>query len=276
MRNEKATPRTADFALMPKANAARPEPSHTGRKSRTFSPRSLHGQVVHEIGMQIVEGKIAPGEALPSEEAWSASLGVSRTAFREAIKVLAAKGLIESRPKTGTRVRARDCWNFLDPDVLAWRLAAAPVESYVREVFELRRMVEPFAASLAAVRASRDEIARLDAAFREMGRAGDDGEKFAGPDLIFHQSIIRATGNELIHSLGAIIETALTMSFRLSNDNPEGQTHSLPAHGAVLEAIRRRDPDGARAAMNALLDSSEEDVRRTMSALARGRGRKKS
>lgn len=224
--------------------------------------------------MQIVEGKLAPGDALPSEEVWSASLGVSRTAFREAIKVLAAKGLIESRPKTGTRVRARECWNFLDPDVLAWRLVAAPAESYVREVFELRRMVEPFAASLAAVRATRDAVAQLEKTFAAMGEAGDDGDKFAGPDLVFHQSIIRATGNELIQSLASIIETALTMSFRLSNDNPDGQTHSLPAHGKVLEAIRRRDPQGARAAMNALLDSSEEDVRCTMAALARGRGRR--
>ncbi|MBL8808345.1 MAG: FadR family transcriptional regulator [Rhodospirillales bacterium] len=258
MRNSKTAPRTY-----------LPAPS-----KRTFSARSLHGQVVHEIGMQIVEGKLPPGEPLPSEEAWSAGLGVSRTAMREAIKVLAAKGLIESRPKTGTRVRAREYWNFLDPDVLAWRLAAAPVESYVREVFELRKMVEPFAAGLAAAHATRADIAALERAFKAMGEAGDDNERFAVPDLAFHQTIIRATGNELLHSLAAIIETALTMSFRLSDANPAGQRHSLPAHGVVLEAIRRHDTNAAREAMLALLDNSETDVRQAMSALARGRTRR--
>lgn len=252
-----------------KSSAAGTALASAPKEQRTFSARSLHGQVVHEIGMQIVEGKLVPGEQLPTEEAWSVELGVSRTAMREAIKVLAAKGLIESRPKTGARVRVREYWNFLDPDVLAWRLAAAPVESYVREVFELRRMVEPFAASLAALHASRTDIATMERAFREMGEAGDDGARFAVPDLAFHQAIIRATGNELLHSLAAIIETALTMSFRLSDTNPDGQRHSLPAHGVVLDAIRKRDPETARRAMEALLGDSEGDVLKAMAALAR-------
>ena len=111
-----------------------------GSAQRTYSNRSLHGRLAHRIGMQILRGRELPaGAGLPSEDVWSAELDVSRTALREAIKVLAAKGLIESRPRTGARVCARERWNFLDPDVLAWRLAALPTERYVRDLFDLRQ-----------------------------------------------------------------------------------------------------------------------------------------
>ena len=245
--------------------AHRPAPKTTSQ-SRIFSRRSLHGRVAHEIGARIVRGEMVPGEALPNEADWSARLKVSRTALREAIKVLAAKGLIESRPKTGTRVRPREDWNFLDPDVLAWRLAAAPIDRYVKDLFELRRVIEPAAASLAALRATATEIERIEDAYRGLEAAGDDGELWVEPDLRFHQAIIQTTDNELIGALGALIETALTMSFRLSNDNPAGQRHALPLHYGVLAAIRAGDGEGARRAMLLLLDHSEEDVRRSVSS----------
>ncbi|MGH8432151.1 MAG: FadR/GntR family transcriptional regulator, partial [Solimonas sp.] len=86
---------------------------------------SLHGMVLNQIGQRILRGDLTPGDALPNADDWSAAEGVSRTVLREALKVLAGKGLVESRPKTGTRVRPRSHWNFLDPDVLAWRYATA-------------------------------------------------------------------------------------------------------------------------------------------------------
>lgn len=109
--------------------------------ARTFSRRSLHGQVAHDIGRRILGGLVKPGELLPSETELSQRLGVSRTALREAIKVLAGKGLIESRPKTGTRVRPRETWNFLDPDVLTWAFDGNTPEHYVDELYELRRVI---------------------------------------------------------------------------------------------------------------------------------------
>ncbi len=236
------------------------KPSSPEKARRTFSKRSLHGRIAHQIGLRIVCGELGPDTPIPSEEVWSARLGVSRTALREAIKVLAAKGLIASQPKTGTRVRPREDWNFLDPDVLAWRLSVTTIEAYVKEIFQLRRVIEPAAAALAAAQASAVGVRRMEQAFRGMEEAGDDGEKFEEPDRQFHQAILRLTGNELIGSLGALIETALVMSFRLSNDNPHGQRHSLPLHGDVLKAIRRRQPERARKAMHRLLDQSERDV----------------
>ncbi|WP_407664118.1 FadR/GntR family transcriptional regulator [Microvirga alba] len=227
--------------------------------------------VVDQIGLQIVQGALAPGAPLPNADDWSAKLGVSRTVLREAIKVLAGKGLIETRPKTGTRVRPRSDWNFLDPYVLTWCYAGGE-RNDVRALFELRRTIEPAAAGLAAERATAEQIQDLEAVLLEMEKYADDGERFAEPDLVFHQTILRMTGNELIGSLAAVIETALLMSFRLSNDNPHGQRPSLPLHRKVADRIAARDSDGARKALETLLDQAEDDVRTALNAR---RGRKK-
>src|SRR5712691_7528345 len=126
-------------------------------KERTYPRRGLHGELVHDIGVRILRGELEPGDALPTEgEAPGAT--VSRTVVREAIKVLAAKGLVEARPKTGTQVRERRYWNLMDPDVLAWRLEANPSDEFYFDVFELRRLIEPAAAAMAATRASAEEV----------------------------------------------------------------------------------------------------------------------
>jgi DNA-binding FadR family transcriptional regulator len=234
------------------------------RTSLTYSKRSLHGQVAHDIGGRILRGDLSPGAVLPNEADFSARLRVSRTALREAIKVLAAKGLVESRPKTGTRVRPRADWNLLDPDVLAWQVDAGPFERFVEELFELRQMIEPQAAAIAAKRAGAVEIKRIEQAYLGMQQAGNDSDRWIEPDLRFHQAIIRATGNELLWPLGSIIETALATSFRLSSADWDGPVHSLPLHKAILDAIRRKDAEAASAAMGRLLADAAADVRRTI------------
>jgi DNA-binding FadR family transcriptional regulator len=234
------------------------------RTSLIYSKRSLHGQVAHDLGRRILRGELAPGAVFPNEAEFSASLSVSRTALREAIKVLAAKGLVESRPKTGTRVRPRSDWNLLDPDVLAWQFAAGPFARFIKDLFELRQMIEPQAAAMAARRAGQAEIGRIEQAYRGMEEAGNDSELWIDPDLRFHQAIIRATGNELLWPLGAIIETALATSFRLSSAHWDGPIHSLPLHRAILDAIRERDPEAAHAAMQRLLADAANDVRRAL------------
>jgi DNA-binding FadR family transcriptional regulator len=244
-------------------------PPERGSAQRTYSNRSLHGRLAHRIGMQILRGELPAGAGLPSEDVWSAELDVSRTALREAIKVLAAKGLIESRPRTGARVCARVRWNFLDPDVLAWRLAALPTERYVRDLFDLRQVIEPNAAALAAERSERTGIARLAAACAEMAAAGEDGDSWMAADLNFHQTLLWMTGNEMLGSLGALIETALIMSFRLSEGNPRGQRHALPLHVAVLDAVRAGNAARARDAMLVLLADARKDVASALRAAGR-------
>src|SRR5882757_9951537 len=149
--------------LTDKINTDKSEADQRAPSSRTFSRRSLHGQVAHDIGRRILGGLVKPGELLPRETELSQRLGVSRTALREAIKVLAGKGLVESRPKTGTRVRPRSDWNFLDPDVLSWRYAGGVSADDVRALFELRRAIEPMSAALAAQRATPAQIVEINA-----------------------------------------------------------------------------------------------------------------
>lgn len=229
---------------------------------------SLHARVLNEIGQSIVRGDLLPGDQLPNADDWSAAYGVSRTVLREAIKVLIGKGMVESRPRIGTRVRPRKDWNFLDPDVLLWRYGSRTTAEEARSLFELRRAIEPAAGALAAKRATEAQIAELRRLLVEMERAGDDGERFAIPDLAFHQAILRMSGNELIGSLAALIETALVISFRLSDDNPQGQRHSLPLHKQVVDNIAAGETEAASSALTALLDHAEEDVKSALAARA--------
>src|SRR6266511_2077717 len=140
-------------------------------KSRTYPRRGLHGAVVHEIGVRILRGELKPGDALP-DNGLVDEPAVSRTVVREAVKVLAAKRLVESKPKTGTRVRPRRDWNLLDPDVLAWQLEAGLDRRFLEDALELRRLIEPQAARLAAERATEDQVAVLALAHEQMEAAG--------------------------------------------------------------------------------------------------------
>jgi DNA-binding FadR family transcriptional regulator len=264
MKSAAATSDDGRYALL--AHSRKPAGRSTGPVSG-----SLHAMVLNEIGQAIVRGDLAPGDPLPNADDWSAMQGVSRTVLREVIKVLAGKGLIEARPRTGTRVRPRTHWNFLDPDVLAWRYGTASSRDDARALFELRRAIEPMAAELAAGRAGPPQIKELEDLLAEMEHVADDGERFTVPDLAFHQAILRMTGNELMGSLAALIETALLMSFRLSNENPRGNRHSMPLHRKVAARIAAGDGAGARRAMLTLIDDAEIDVAQAIAVRQRRR-----
>jgi len=223
---------------------------------RTYSVRSLHGQVVHALGRRIVSGQVAVGAILPIETDLGTEFKVSRTALREGIKVLAAKGLLSSRTRTGTRVRPRSDWNMLDPDILAWRLETGQIEGFVQDLYEFRQAVEPMAAALAAERATDQEIADMHVALDDMAAAGGDVQASIEPDLRFHNLILRSSRNELLASLGSMIETAFAFSFQLAVH--ETKIEAVDVHRAVCEAISARDPIAANAAMIGLLDFSCE------------------
>ncbi|HEX6120559.1 MAG TPA: FadR/GntR family transcriptional regulator [Dongiaceae bacterium] len=240
------------------------------KPSRTFSQSCIHGRIAHEIGQRILCGDLVPGETLPSENDLGSGFGVSRTVLREAIKVLAAKGLVESRTKIGTRVKAQDQWNMLDPDVISWSLASHEAEDYALAVSEMRRILEPAGAALAAQRAAPEQIDRIRTAFEAMEAAGEDSEDISHHDLLFHLSILEATGNPFLVSMGHVIESAIAFNIKLSVEYPNLRVRSLPLHRMVLERIEEGDPDGAQAAMVKLLDEARMDIERI---LARGRGR---
>lgn len=223
--------------------------------------RNLHVQVVHELGRLIVGGELAPGAGLPREELLAERMQVSRTALREAMKVLSAKGLIESRQKTGTRVRDTLHWNQLDADVLAWRCASMPTDDFVEKLAEMREVIEPAAAAAAARRRNSEQLARIEAAYAAMA-ASNDREEWSVADLAFHEAVLHATHNELMISLFAVIETALGSYLALSAHKANDFKYSLPHHKKVLDAIRRRQPEVAREAMQKTVADSRSNIRR--------------
>jgi DNA-binding FadR family transcriptional regulator len=221
-------------------------------KARTYPRTGLHGAVVHDIGVRILRGDLAPGDPLPTEEDLGPDLAVSRTVVREAVKVLAAKRLVESRPKTGTRVRPRRDWNLLDPDVLAWQVEAGPDRRFLAQALEVRSIIEPAAARLAAENATDEQIAALVEAAEGMAAAGDDIDAFMGPDLRFHALLLEATGNELLEHMTSIFASVLRTVFSHPTRPPGAYPRAAVLHLAIVEAIRAHDPEAAEAALHTL------------------------
>jgi DNA-binding FadR family transcriptional regulator len=238
-----------------------------------YPRRNLHGQIVHAIGRQILGGQIRPGEALKGRGAPSAS----RTALREAIKVLVAKGLVEMRPKTGTRVRPREAWNLLDPDVLAWQQQGSPRGPFLRNLTEIRGIIEPAAAELAAARAGAVDVAAIEQAFRGMEAAvsatgaGPDGdfEAFVKADAEFHRAILHACRNDLLEQMSRTVYSALVVSFRATSRLPGSSRASLPRHRAILDAIRDKSPRRAARAMRRLVQTTAQEIARLPRSLRR-------
>lgn len=223
--------------------------------------RTLYGHVMHELGQRIVSGRVRPGEVLPREESLATSLQVSRTALREALKVLSAKGLIESRAGVGARVLQERYWNQLDADVLAWRCASMPTDDFIDKLVEMREIVEPAAAAAAARHRTDAQLAAIEAGFALMD-ASTTLDEWAKADLVFHEAVLQATGNELLISLFSVIETALGMFFVLSARNASNFKYSLPHHQKVLEAIARKQPEVARKAMQAMIGDSQANLKK--------------
>jgi DNA-binding FadR family transcriptional regulator len=234
-------------------------------KAQTYPRRGLHGAVVHEIGVRIVRGELAPGGQLPTEEELGAELAVSRTVLREAIKVLAAKRLVESRPKTGTRVLDRSDWNLLDPDVLAWQFEAGLSARFLQDTLELRGLIEPGAARLAALRATDVEIEQLTEACGQMAdAAAGDLDTWLEPDLRFHTLLLQASHNELLEHMTVLVGSVLRLLFTFSSRPPTTFVRATPLHAAIADAIRERDPDAAELAVLRLLGDTEHNVEQAL------------
>jgi DNA-binding FadR family transcriptional regulator len=216
--------------------------------------------VVHAIGRRIVRGEIRPGEQIPTPARVRASRGV----VREAVKVLAAKGLVVSRPKTGTRVRPPEAWNQLDPDVMAWRQEGLPPGPFLGKLTEVRLLIEPGAAELAARRAGTAQVAALQSALREMrdalGLSPPDYEAYNEADVRFHRAIVQACGNEVLEQVGAVVNITLLVAFNAAVRVPGLPRTSLKRHQAILDAIRRRQPHRARAAMRQLVLNTGREI----------------
>lgn len=222
---------------------------------------TMQQRVVDELGRRIVGAAWEPGDPLPVEDALAAEIGVSRGVVREAVKALVAKGMLRIRPRTGTRVLPPEHWNHLDRDVLRWK-QAGDATALLRDTSELRRIVEPEAARLAAARADPDDVralydslAAMEAAAAAPGRSG-----YVEADTTFHRALLDASGNRLLGSLGRAVDIALEHSFLVSIQTPGAVEASLPGHRAIVEAIEARDPAAAAAAVLAVIEAAEQEI----------------
>ena len=227
------------------------------KKKRTG--KSRHFAAAEEIGTRILRGDFAPGVLLPNEAEWCKRLRMSRSAVREAIKMLKAKGLLHSRPKVGTRVEPRERWNLLDRDVLAWYMATPERARFLKSVQEMRRIFEPEAAALAAVHRDAAQMAAISVACRDMGTATTLESRIEA-DVRFHLGILSAAGNEFLVPFGFLIESALANVFDYVTRSVGTLRHAQSLHENIEKAIRHRRPQAARRAARLLLADTDDII----------------
>ncbi|MFI1302387.1 FadR/GntR family transcriptional regulator [Streptomyces sioyaensis] len=224
--------------------------------------RGLHRQAVEVIGTRIIRGEYEPGGFLHPDQI-EQELGVSKTVVREALRVLASKGLIESRQKRGTFVRPRADWNLLDSDLLRWQALGSPDDSFFDNLAEVRAIFEPAAARLAAQRRTAGDLEALAEALERMSAPDSDTTTIVDADLAFHRALMAATHNELLTRMEVVIEAGL----RARDQIVHGAEHcadSVPGHRAVLDAIRAQDAAAATRAVEDLLSQAVADLARVL------------
>ncbi len=228
-----------------------------------FSQGRLHGALAHRLAVDILKGHYKPGDILPHQADSVESLNSTRTPYREAIRILAAKGLVESRPKRGTQVCERSRWNLLDPEVMGWMFETTPTDAFIKGLFELRLINEPAAAELAAERRTPEQLSQMHVALMIMKEETLHSERGRVADLEFHKQLLLGTQNELLISLNSSIGSAIGWSTKFKSSDPIGSRDSWPDHLRVYEAIADSDSRAARFSMEALVRMALEDTRRS-------------
>lgn len=220
-------------------------------------PHNFHAHVMYTLGTAIVGGVYEEGRILPGDAELIDQFGVSRTVLREALKTLAAKGLVEARARVGTRVLPRARWNMFDSDVLLWHLESGINFDFIASLAEVRMAVEPDAAALAAGRRTEAQAEDLMGWLERMARQGQSAEDFARADVGFHRVVAQASGNPFMVSLSNVVEIALMASFTISSPVEGGSAFdkAVRLHRNIAEAIVAGDPEMARVAMRQAIQS---------------------
>lgn len=218
-------------------------------------PRNSHWQVVNALGRAIVSGEFAVGSLLPGDPELAQRFQVSRTVLREAMKTLAAKGLVIPKARIGTRVTDRALWNMFDGDILTWHFEFGVDEEFLLHLYDIRLAFEPAAAALAAERATEQDIDELERLAEALGAEDHSIETLAFADLRFHLALAAASRNPFMRTLGGLIKAALVGAFRMSTLPPEdGRGSEVRAsHMAIVDAIRVGDAATARIAMEKVI-----------------------
>jgi DNA-binding FadR family transcriptional regulator len=227
---------------------------------RPGGSRQLRESLAQQLAVLILSGKLAEGHAFPGEVEYAAQIGISRSALREAFRILAAKGLVEGRPKAGTRVTPRRQWSLLDPDLLAWQFKAEPSLKFLHDLFELRMMVEPAAAAVAATRRTADQVQQMAEALERMAQHGLATEAGRLADQQFHMTMLEATHNDAILALASSIMAAIAWTTLYKQRKRALPRDPIPDHRAVFDAIKRGDSDDAREATAELVRLALRDT----------------
>jgi DNA-binding FadR family transcriptional regulator len=222
--------------------------------------RKLYQYIVDVIGQRIIRGMYRTEDVLPTEDQLSSELQVSRGVLREAIKVLTQKGLIQTRPRVGTQVLPRENWNLFDPDVLVWRLQIEDKTTFLKNVTEVRRLIESEAARQAARRATDSEVSDIREILSKMqGLLGDDDryvyEDYLAMDILFHSKILMASHNDLLSQIGSTVRNAVHKARESDTADIGIQKESLPFHVAIVDGICDKDPDAAYRASQEMFDN---------------------
>ena len=214
----------------------------------------IHGKLARELGLLIVSGRYRVGQLLETEMEASERYKVSRPAYREAVRMLSAKGLVEARPKVGTRVTPKERWHLLDPDVLAWMFQSEPDDRMLRALFELRLVIEPEAAALAAQRRTTEQLERMEQALEVMTRLTLGTDEGRAADQDFHAALLEASDNPFLRTLSSSVSAAVAWTTKLKQRVRPLVRDPIPDHVRVFDAIAIQDARSARAAMNELIE----------------------
>ena len=214
-----------------------------------FKPRGIQGRVMNSLGERIVRGFYPPRSLLPRESELMTEYDASRTSIREVIKILSAKGRVETRQKIGTRVLERSSWNTFDPDVLLWHPFDTADHDILRDLIEMRQLVEPPAARFAATRATLDDIERIRLSCDAMCKSMNDMAAYARADVQFHIAVFEASHNAMLSRFGHVVANFLQISFQIQQQALDTSENSIEDdcnnHIRIYEAINRSDPAGA-------------------------------
>ncbi len=222
-------------------------------------PRKLYEYVVEEIGLRIIKGEYKPGDTLPNEDNLCKQFDVSRGALREATKLLTQKGLIRTRPKSGTLVQSHQEWNLFDADVLLWKLETGDKLDFLKKVTEVRRIIESQAVKIAAKRASDSEIALIRDGYNKMEQAINikseyDYETYLQLDMAFHMAILDACHNELLAQIGHTMRQAVVTARKADIQDFGIQRDSLIYHLQMIDAVSKGDAEAAYQASENMFD----------------------
>lgn len=222
---------------------------------------NLHSELVDMLGLRIVRGDYPPGSRI-DVDSLEPEFGVSKTAIREALRVIREKGLIDSWPKRGTIVNERSAWKLLDSDVIMWRRSARRDDDrLLSELSQLRDVIEPAAARLAAQYREPEDIEALKRSFEEFEKAGQDVERLSAADQDFHIHLLKATHNELMMRLDVVIVHALNARNRIQHHPGAHWLDPVPDHRSVLDAVVAGDAEAAEAAMKYAIRESDVDLK---------------